>query len=146
MNYDTMKAAELKALCELRGITPHRAKAVMIADLKARDAFADELTKLGQELDASDGGLPASEDVPDLGDHLDLTKPVETDVWRSEDSFYKRYDAEGPYLGNDEHEENLRDVVDTAKNHHLTPYGPPFRVADKCGVGYWVYAVNVRQK
>lgn len=146
MNYDELKAAELKALCIKRGIQPSRAKIDMIEDLKARDA-ADELTKLGQEMaqEATDAPLPASEGAPSPVTLEKAPEPVkadETPWWVFDGRLYKRYVQDGA-LTDLVHEGYIADVVEEALTQNFVPYGPSFRVSNP-DLFYWVYAVNVR--
>lgn len=156
MNYDELKAAELRALCEERGIKPSRAKHDMIEDLKARDA-ADELTVLAQEMEqeAADAPVPAPEAPPIPFIPEDLQKPAERPVeplvrspgaeWVENGVFLKEFDRNYT-LEQYEHERNLNQVVSAALGMQLHPYGPPYRVADRTNAFKWVYGVNVRQE
>jgi hypothetical protein len=126
-----MKAAELRALCELRGLKVHRAKADMIEELEAYDAGSGDV-------------LPASEEVEAPVDLNKAERAPDSDVWVSDGRLYKRFPKDDIYLGDAEHFRNLLDVVDEAVNLRRVTYGPAFRAADKCGAEFWVYAVNVR--
>lgn len=149
MKYEDMKAAELRALCEEKGLKVHRAKADMIEELKARDA-ADELTRLGQEMEqdapeeVSNGSQPGSAWLvgPD-GLPVD-SGPVDGDTWLFDGRFYKQYPKRGIYLEDDEHRGNLADVIANAAEAGHEYFGPSYRVPEKCGADFWVYAVNVR--
>lgn len=140
MNYEDLKAAELKALCEERGIKPSRAKADMIEDLKTRDA-ADELTQLGQEVELN-GSETASAWVKEDPDPVEPVEAPDEPVWLADGCLYIRYLRHGR-LDDREHHHNLTNVVEEAVIRGLTPYGPPFRVNDPDSAT-WVYAVNVR--
>jgi ribosomal protein L12E/L44/L45/RPP1/RPP2 len=148
MTYEDLKAAELRALCEQRGIKPSRAKADMIADLKAKDA-ADALIKHDE-----DAGLYAHETASEEAQAPEVPaepeKPAESRpailtgvVWEEGGTFYKRVPRRGSVLGDDEHEENLRDVADEARSRGREVYGPAFRDRDP-DTATWVYAINVR--
>lgn len=144
MDYTDMTAAELKALCATKGIKPSRAKADMIEDLKARDA-ADELTQLTQEMEqeAAERREEPAEAVPAVFVPEHLQKAGEDRVWLSDGRLFKAYLKEDKWLDDDEHEENLRDIVEEAVIRGKEHYGPPFRVDDP-DVDEWIYAINVR--
>lgn len=130
MNYDDLKAAELRELCEERGLKVHRAKADMIAELEAYDAAQGSETPVEPD--------PAPEPQPES------ESPAEEheDVWNG--TLYVAHARHSQYLSDEEHEESLRGVVAEAERRGLQPYGPPFRAADECTADFWVYAVNVR--
>lgn len=140
MNYEDLKAAELKALCEERHIKPSRAKADMIADLKALDA-ANELTQLTEELGLYEDQTP-SETVPAPEPQEEPENAPDEPVWLSDGRLYKRYTRHG-ILDNREHEGNLTDVIEEAVIRGLEPLPPSYRVGDPDSKS-WVYAVNVR--
>jgi ribosomal protein L12E/L44/L45/RPP1/RPP2 len=148
MTYEDLKAAELRALCEQRGIKPSRAKADMIADLKAKDA-ADALIKHDE-----DAGLyaheTASEEVQAPEVPAEPEKPAETpsepedeDAWVENGRLYKRYRRQSPVLGDREHADNLADIAGEAVRRGREPYGLAFRVRDT-DIATWLYAINVR--
>lgn len=145
MNYDEMKAAELKALCEKRKLKVHRAKADMIKELKEFDAAQEIKDYYGDEpAPLPDGVLPASEDdaTPEPQPEPESPADEHEDVWNG--SLYVAHARHSQHLGDEEHEEYLRDVVAEAERRGLEHYGPPFRAADECTADFWVYAVNVR--
>lgn len=162
MNYDELKAAELRALCEEKGIKPSRAKHDMIEDLKARDA-ADELTQLSQELDLPDEPMPVRSDtfmkaldvpqeapVDDPGPRgqerpLEQLQRAPGAEWVMDGTFYKEFPRDA-VLDEREHESNLRQVVGGALAMQFQPYGPPFRSAALTSVTRWVYGVNIHQE
>ena len=148
MNYEDLKAAELRALCEQRGIKPSRAKADMIEDLKAKDA-ADALIAL-DEIEGLYDDKTASEEAqaPEVPEETE--KPAEShpetpqeDVWEEGGSLHKRYPRRNPVLDSFEHIDRLIDVVNEALSRGKEPYGPAFRVRDPDPTT-WVYAVNIR--
>jgi hypothetical protein len=149
MDYTEMTAAELKALCVEKGIKPSRAKADMVEDLKARDA-ADELSleaNLQQFeedvlVDRVGGSVEPVQMVPIPFIPEALQKAADEPSWVSEGRLFKRYQKEDSFLDEDEHEENLRDIVEEAVIRNLDYYGPPFRVDDP-DTDEWVYAINV---
>lgn len=164
MKYDDLKAAELRALCEERGIKPSRAKADMIEDLKARDT-ADELTRLSQELDLPDEPMP--ERSPTFGKALEepvepaqdspppftpeyIEKPAErpvvalTDVPWVEEGVFLVHFPRHEILDQGEHEANLQNVVTKALEDGFEPFGPPYRVHSRTQPNAWVYGVNIR--
>lgn len=136
MNYDDLKAAELRALCEERGIKPSRAKTDMIADLKADDAVRE-----GTATDY-DANLAAWEKELLSQDPQTPESAPEEPVWLSDGRLYKRYERHGK-LDDREHHSNLTDVVEEAVIRGREPFGPSFRVTDP-DPNTWVYAVNVR--
>lgn len=144
MDYSEMTAAELKALCVAKGIKPSRAKADMIEDLKAREA-ADELTRLSQEMEqeAAEASVEPVEETPAPAVEVPAPKLPEERVWVSDGRLYKAYAKEDRWLDDDEHEENLRDIVEEAVLRGVDYYGPSFRVDDP-DVDEWIYAINVR--
>lgn len=171
MNYDELKAAELKALCEERGIKPHKAKAVMAADLRAKDG-ADELllqqnmTKFENELLADVPEAPVRKASPTFGKALEEPVPASEYVpipfvpeevveaveertadlskhWVEDGVYLKGYIRRG-VLGQGEHEYYLEQVVLAAQGDTFTPFGPPFRSANHTSDSTWVYGVNVR--
>lgn len=144
MDYSEMTAAELKALCVKKGIKPSRAKADMIEDLKARDA-ADELTRLSQEMEqeAAEAPVEPVEETPAPAVEVPSKSLPEERVWVSDGRLYKAYAKEDRWLDDDEHEENLRDIVEEAVLRGVDYYGPSFRVDDP-DVDEWIYAINVR--
>lgn len=140
MSYEDLKAAELKTLCEEKGIKPSRAKADMIEDLKARDA-ADDLITLTEDMGLNDSDAASAWVV----EGQDQTEPVpasDEPVWLDDGRLYIRHDRHGR-LDDREHHHNLISVVEEAVIRGLTPYGPAFRVNDPDSAT-WVYAVNVR--
>lgn len=143
MDYTEMTAAELKALCVEKGIKPSRAKADMVEDLKARDA-ADELTRLGQEMEqeALDAPVEPVEEAPVPEVQVPAKNPANERVWILDGRLFKAYEKEDRWLDDDEHEENLRDIVEEAVLRGKDYYGPPFRVDDP-DVDEWIYAINI---
>lgn len=141
MNYDELKAAELKVLCEERGIKPSRAKHDMIADLK--------------DWDASNAPVPPVEEVEVPLAQEEPTKPAQRPVeplvrspgaeWVEDGVFLKEFDRNYT-LEEYEHQRNLNQVVGAALGMRLHPYGPPYRVASRTNAFKWVYGVNVRQE
>lgn len=144
MNYEDLTAKELRELCEKKGIKPSRAKADMIEDLKARDA-ADELTRLDQEMEqeAAEAAEKPAEEKPVPTVEVPAPKLPEERVWVSDGRLYKAYAKEDKWLDDDEHEENLRDIVEEAVLRGADYFGPPFRVDDP-DVNEWIYAINIR--
>lgn len=153
MDYSELTAKELREICEEKGIKPSRAKVDMIEDLKAREA-ADELTRLGQEMEqeAADAPVPAPQAPPIPFIPEELQKPVERPVeplvrspgaeWVEGGIFLKEFDR-GYALDTQEHESNLRQVLGAALAMGLSPYGPPYRFHERTNAFKWVYAINV---
>ncbi len=153
MNYEDMKAAELRALCEAKGIKPSRSKADMIADLEARDS-ADELTRLSQELNLPDEPMPGSEEVwpPEVPEELRkpgderTARPVATLVVPhiiEDGTFYKEF-PRGETLEQPEHEANLRRITHQAEASGFETFGPAFRAPNRTTRTDWVYGINIR--
>lgn len=162
MNYGDLKAAELKALCEERGIKPSRAKADMVADLECLDN-ADELTQFSQELDLPDEPMPKRSDsflkalggpetapVDDPGPRgrerpLEALQRAPGAEWVMDGVFYKEFQRDA-YLDERDHEAYLRQVVGSALALQFDPFGPAFRSEALTSVTKWVYGVNIRQE
>lgn len=140
MSYEDLKAAELKALCEEKGIKPSRAKADMIEDLKAWES-AFELMQHDQDAGLYDS-LPSFKKTPDPEPQPEPVPASDEPVWLDDGRLYIRHDRHGR-LDDREHHHNLISVVEEAVIRGLTPYGPAFRVNDPDSAT-WVYAVNVR--
>jgi hypothetical protein len=171
MNYEELKAAELKALCEERGIKPNKAKAVMAADLKAKDE-ADELlrqqnmTKFEDDLLASVVEGPVRKVSPTFGKALEepvqapeyvpvpfipeeVVEAAEASAAASggnwvEDGVYLRAFERRDVLDQGEHTYYLRKVEEHANEAGFTTFGTPFRVAPRTTDSSWVYGINVR--
>lgn len=141
MNYSTLKVAELQALCKERNLKTSRTKSEMIERLEAYDV-ANELISVTEELGLY-YSVPASQPVPDPEPETTSPRAGEGRVWLSDGRLFKAYEKEDRWLNDDEHEENLRDVVEEAVLRGKDFYGPPFRV-DSTDVDEWIYAINIR--
>lgn len=135
MDYSELTATELRKLCEKHGIKPSRAKADMIEDLKALDA--------ANEQEAVEASVEPVEEKPVPAVEVPAPKRPEERVWLSDGRLYKAFEKEDKWLDDDEHEENLRAMVEEAEARGADHFGPPFRVDDP-DVDEWIYAINVR--
>lgn len=140
MNYDELKAAELKALCEEKGIKPSRAKADMIEDLKAWES-AFELMQHDQDAGLYDS-LPSLEKDPVPEPQPEPEPAADELVWLQDGVLHKRYKRHGK-LDEREHHHYLSDVIEEAVLRDFGPFGPSFRLTDP-DPDTWVYGINVR--
>lgn len=135
MNYEDLKAAELRALCEERGLKVHRAKADMIEELEAYDATH------GPETPSE----PLPEPEPPISPEKpaeEPTRPTDDSVWVEDGTLHRRYLRSG-ILTDFEHLDHLADIAEEALSRGYEPYGPSFRVRDPDSAT-WVYGVNIR--
>jgi hypothetical protein len=142
MNYESLNAIQLRELCNAKGVKPSRAKADMIADLKARDALSEDKTfDTTDTLTLTDAVLTLAEDTTEEVHEEPAPEPAQGRTWVGDGFFFESFPRDGRLT--DPAHKNFIDTteLDARKAGYQLRSGAN-RVSDE-DTTIWVYQVGV---